>query len=357
MKRILVAPLDWGLGHATRCIPIIRELMKRECEVLIAGSGDSLLLLKNEFPHVTCLALPGYHPVYPSGENMVLKMGVQIPKFINVINKEHRYIESIIEEHHIDLVISDNRYGCWSAKIPSVFMTHQLNILMPKGWGWLSWVVRLLNKRFIKKFSFCWIPDHADPERSLSGALSKVAKNELGHITHIGPLSRFSPNRGGSSNKFDIVCIFSGPEPQRSIFEKKVNEQLGNSGLRYFVARGVLPQKFSLQDNEVDFLNSEALQTVISQSSLVIARSGYSTIMDLAALGKKGILVPTPGQTEQEYLADRWKEKGVLYSMPQQSFDLGIAMRESEFYTGFKMDPTPVSKQFVNALNELLDKI
>jgi uncharacterized protein (TIGR00661 family) len=356
MKRILVTPLDWGLGHATRCIPIIRELLKRECKVLIAGSGDSLLLLKNEFPHLTCLALPGYHPVYPSGENMVLKMGIQVPKFINVINKEHRYVESIIEEHAIDLVISDNRYGCWSAKIPSVFMTHQLNILMPKGWGWLSRLVGFLNKRLIKKFSFCWIPDYADPERSLSGTLSKATKYEVEHITHIGPLSRFSP-KCDSSSRFDVLCIFSGPEPQRSIFEKKVNEQLGNSGLRYFVTRGVLSQKLSSQDNEVDFLNSEALQTVISQSSLVIARSGYSTIMDLAALGKKAILVPTPGQTEQEYLADRWKEKGVLYSMPQHNFDLGIAIKESEFYTGFKIDPRPVSAQFVHALNELLDKI
>lgn len=356
MKRILVTPLDWGLGHATRCIPIIRELLKRECDVLIAGSGDSLLLLKNEFPHLTCLAIPGYRPVYSSGENVILKMGIQVPKFINVIEKEHRCIESIIEKHHIDLVISDNRYGCWSAKIPSVFITHQLNILMPKGWGWLSSLVGLLNKRFIKKFSVCWVPDYADQEASLSGTLSEVNKYGFKDIVHIGPLSRFRHNGQGGS-KYDVLCIFSGPEPQRSIFEKTVNDQLRNSGLRYFVTRGVFSHEFSSRENEVDFLNSEALQTVISQSSLVIARSGYSTIMDLAALGKKGILVPTPGQTEQEYLADRWKEKGVLYTMPQRSFNLGVALRESEPYTGFKVGPNPETNQFVHALSKILGKI
>ncbi len=308
MNRILIAPMDWGLGHATRCVPIIRELLQRKCTVFIAGSGNSLALLKNEFPFLTFFLLQGYDPIYPSNSNMVWMMARQFIKFNKVIKKEHEQVEALINELEIDLVISDNRYGCWSAKIPTVIITHQLNILMPKSLWWLAKVVRSLNERMIKKFSFCWVPDYRDAELSLAGKLATYNENSLKNIAHIGPLSRFC-NRNSTERKYDVICIFSGPEPQRSIFEKIVIDQLSVSGLRYFVASGIPLQAVSLGKNEVEFLNSEELQTVISQSSMVIARSGYSMIMDLAALGKKAILIPTPGQTEQEYLAMQMERK------------------------------------------------
>ena len=172
---------------------------------------------------------------------------------------------------------------------------------------------------------------------SLSGKLSQHDGAAFHHVTHIGPLSRFR-HSNNIEHKYDLVCVFSGPEPQRNIFEEKVREQLRSSGLRYFVIRGVYSAINSGDENGAEFLNSEGLQAVISQSSLVIARSGYSTIMDLAVLGKKGILVPTPGQTEQEYLADRWKKKGVFYSVPQDSFNLRAVLEESKSYTGFRVD-------------------
>jgi len=238
MKKILITPLDWGLGHATRCIPIIRELLKRGCIVLIAGSGNSLLLLKNEFPHLTFYTLSAYSPVYSRSQSMIWKIVSQIPKFIEVMRKEHQQIQVLIENHKIDFIISDNRYGCWSAKIPSVFITHQLNILMPNGLKWIEPLVRQVNKRLIKKFSTCWIPDYAEKTLSFSGKLSQQDGDALRHITHIGPLSRFR-HTNNIEHKYDLVCIFSGPEPQRNIFEEKVREQLQSSGLRYFVVRGV----------------------------------------------------------------------------------------------------------------------
>ena len=335
MKRILVTPLDWGLGHATRCIPIIRELLNRHCIVFIAGNGDSLALLKHEFPGLHYCNMPGYHPVYSSGDSMVLKMIRQFPKFLNAISEEHREIESIIEANKIDVVISDNRYGCWSAKIPSIFITHQLNILMPKRFSWLSKVINSYNKQFIKKFTCCWIPDYPGDENSLSGKLSQVNwKHDTG-VIHIGPLSRFSPSRNVAA-QYDVACILSGPEPQRSIFEDIAVSQLKRSALRYVIVRGVLQTQEKKIPDAVPFLNSYDLQDVISKSSLVIARSGYSTIMDLAALHKNGIVVPTPGQTEQEYLADRWSERGVLYATTQNSFNLEIALKGSSLCTGFK---------------------
>jgi len=285
---------------------------------------------------------------------MIWKILSQIPKFIKVIREEHQQIQVLIEKHKIDVIISDNRYGCWSAKIPSVFMTHQLNILMPDGLKWIEPLVRRVNKRLIKKFSTCWVPDYAEKTSSLSGKLSQLNGGSFRHVIHIGPLSRFR-HANNIEHKYDLVCIFSGPEPQRNIFEEKVRDQLQSSGLRYFVVRGVYSPDNSSDEKGAEFLNSEGLQSVISQSSLVIARSGYSTIMDLAVLGKKGILVPTPGQTEQEYLADRWKKKGVFYSVPQDRFNLRAVLEESKSYTGFRVD-NGASAELSNALDELLKR-
>lgn len=352
MKKILITPLDWGLGHASRCVPIIRELLQRGCTVLIAGSGDSLLLLKNEFPHLTFFTLSAYSPVYSRTQSMIWKIVSQIPKFANVIRKEHEQIETLIEDHKIDFVISDNRYGCWSSKIPSVFITHQLNILMPKGLKWVEALIGMINRWLIGKFSACWIPDYADRESSLSGKLSEH-NGAFKRLCHIGPLSRFHRIINGK-HKYDVVCVFSGPEPQRNIFAEKIREQLQSSGLRYFIICGVYSSTQSSKENEVEFLNSEGLQTVISQSPLVIARSGYSTIMDLAVSGRKGILVPTPGQTEQEYLADRWKKKGIFYSVPQDDFNLRAVLEESKSYTGFRANGG-ASAELSNALDELLN--
>lgn len=335
MNRILITPLDWGLGHATRCIPVIRELLKRRCTVFIAGNGDSLALLKNEFPSLTYFNLPGYNPVYSSGGSMVVKMAFQIPKFMSVINNEHKLVESIIQANKIDLVISDNRYGCWSAKVTSIFMTHQLNIQIPERYRWLSKPLKDFNRRLMNKFSTCWIPDYPDKENNLSGELSAIDNMEIGRFVHIGPLSRFN-HATATNGEYDVVCILSGPEPQRSIFEDKVVGQLEASGLRYIVVRGVFGKTRNALPHAVSFLNSEALQDVILKSSLVVARSGYSTIMDLLALRKNAIVVPTPGQTEQEYLADRWSKRGVLQTMTQDDFNLHNGMKESSRFTGFK---------------------
>jgi uncharacterized protein (TIGR00661 family) len=335
MKRVLVAPMDWGLGHATRCIPIIRELINRNCEVFLAGSGDSLQLLRNEFPQFPFFLLPGYQPVYPSSGSMVWKMAMQLPKFSLVIRKEHRHIERIILLNNIELIISDNRYGCWSDRIPSVFITHQRNILMPQGFLWLAGWVNRLNDSMIKRFTCCWIPDFPD-SYSLAGILAvHPAKGRIHPTRFIGVLSRFSPPKE-QKVKYDLACILSGPEPQRSILEEIVVKQLQQSGLKYILVRGLLSPQRSLDDkNVVDFLSGDELQTVIEESKYVIARSGYSTVMDLAKLGSKAIFVPTPGQTEQEYLAARLMDRKVAYAMEQHRFDLTIAWKESQHYTGF----------------------
>src|SRR6478609_3806099 len=158
-KRVLVAPLDWGLGHATRCIPIIHELLKRNCEVSIATSGDALLLLKAEFPELQFFELPSYQVTYSRSIPFVTNIFLQLQKFLLVISKEHECVRKIIIEHKVDLVISDNRFGCWSKLVPSVMISHQTNILMPFHLKWLQPVINFFNRSQIKKFTECWIPD------------------------------------------------------------------------------------------------------------------------------------------------------------------------------------------------------
>jgi uncharacterized protein (TIGR00661 family) len=357
MKTILITPLDWGLGHATRCIPIVQEFLKRKCKVLLGGSGDSIRLLKNEFPDLQYLELPGYHPVYPSNGSMVTKMALQVPKFLKVINEEHKRIETIIQQHKVDLLISDNRYGCWSQSIPSVFITHQLNILMPKGFGWLQKVVGHFNNKLIKNFTYCWIPDYAEHERSLSGDLSRH-HGSCNNTIYVGPLSRFSRIAAvepmHEEIKFDVTCILSGPEPQRSIFEQILSRQLKDSGLRYFIVSGVFSNEMTASGSVTGVITSGKLRSIILQSATIIARSGYSTIMDLAALGKKAILVPTPGQTEQEYLARRFHHQRFFFTMLQQSFDLQVALRESKKFNGIPSDNESSFKLLGQAIDERL---
>lgn len=350
MKRVLISPLDWGLGHATRCIPVIRELQFRGCEVVIAGSGASLELLKQEFPDLSCFPLPGYHPRYPSKGSMVWTMAYQLPHFLSVVSEEHKAIETLIKTENIDLLISDNRYGCWSSGIPSVFITHQSNILMPRRFGWLQKFVGRLNERMMKRFDACWIPDFPD-DHSLAGDLIAFGNADLRiRKEFIGSLSRFETNTN-VPKKYDVVAIFSGPEPQRTILESIVVPQLKASALQYLAIRGLPEARTPQPDTRlVNFLSSRELQECIEAADLVIARSGYSTVMDMQALGKKAVFIPTPGQTEQEYLAHRLMEKGIAFYMKQNDFDLHAALSQSRNFSGFRVLPKN------NYLKDALDK-
>jgi uncharacterized protein (TIGR00661 family) len=332
MKRVLVAPLDWGLGHATRCIPIIKVLLESGCEVILAGSGASLALLKTEFPELKTEELPGYKPTYPASGSMMIKLALQAPKFFNAVLKENSATEKLVEKHQINFVISDNRYGCYSREVPSVFITHQLKLIAPAGWGWLATFANYVTHIFMKRFSECWVPDL--PGSVLSGKLSRTENQQ---IKFIGPLSRLSTYP--KTIKHDLLAIISGPEPQRTFFEQLIIREVVKSDLKALIVRGVIgTERKMIADGVevVDHLNSEKLSEAMAASKLVLSRSGYSTILDLARLGKKAIFVPTPGQTEQEYLAHRFKELQVAYFMDQKSFSLAHALDESEKYTGFE---------------------
>jgi len=335
MKRVLVTPLDWGLGHATRCVPIIRALAGLKCEVILGGSGPSLELLKREFPELKSVVLPGYNPVYPASGSMMFTLALQAGKFVRVVQQEHNLVQKIIQDEKIDVIISDNRYGCYSKEIPSVFITHQLTLPSTSGWKWLGWLATRVTRYYSTKFTTCWVPDY--PGSILSGKLSATTDSR---IRFIGPLSRFHEREENTHEyRYAIAALISGPEPQRSLFENVITHQIRDSGLKALIVRGVIADsRTSLSDQVevIDHLDGNQLEEVILNSSIVVARSGYSTIMDLVKLKKKAIFVPTPGQTEQEYLAHRFSQLGIAYSSSQKSFSLQNALRKSGSYSGFK---------------------
>ena len=303
-KKVLVCPLDWGFGHATRCIPIIRSLIQQQAEVIIAAAPSIKSLLQNEFPNLECVDVFGYDVKYSSSLPLEVKLILQVPRLLNVVKRENEWLDKIIDELKIDTVVSDNRYGLYSKKAHCIFITHQLFIPAPV----LKNRVNKKNHSFIGNFNECWVPDHQGAE-NLSGELSH-GEHRLENVKYIGPLSRFSKPKEEVKKKYDYCFLLSGVEPQRSILEKKllavIRSRPGGTKKIVFI-RGI---KDPVTNPEVSgnielysFLNGDELQDKILKSDCVICRSGYSGIMDLAALNKKAILIPTPGQNEQEYLA------------------------------------------------------
>jgi len=338
-KKVLICPLDWGLGHAGRDVQIIDELLNAGFEVIIGADNAPLFFLCQYFPNLPFVKMPSFKIEYPAYGSMVLKMLVSMPKILFGIIKEHYQLKRIIKQNNIDIVISDNRYGLWNKKVHTIFISHQVFIKTPFKNLLLESLINRLNHWFIAKFNECWIPDFPG-EFNLSGTLSHNAKLPL-NAFFIGILSRFKLQNNNISksfelsSKYDILLIISGPEPQRSIFEKNCVVQISISGYSALVVQGKPLEKSSEQIGKIRFvnhLNSRQLYQLIIETPIIISRSGYSTIMDLTVLGNSAILVPTPGQTEQEYLAKIMLEKKWFYTVSQAKFNLDEAIVSMKNY-------------------------
>lgn len=327
-KRILIVPLDWGLGHATRDIPIIQTLLDAGCEVLIAAEGKHAALLGQEFPQLPLLALSGYRITYTQKEqNFGWKIVQQIPKIWRAVRHEQYWLRRVVREHKIDAVISDNRFGLYHRKIPTVFISHQLRILTPFG-GWIERWLHRINYYYIAKYSACWVPDFPGAE-GLAGILSHPDPLPP-NIHYLGCLSRFE-KKEGIQKKYDLLVLLSGPEPQRTKLEQLILAQIPLLSFKTVIVSGLPGTPFDRQLSEtvrqVNHLGAADLNQALQESELVISRSGYTTVMDLAKLNKKAILIPTPGQSEQEYLAQYLMQKGFFYAVPQGQFILLEALK------------------------------
>lgn len=296
--------------------------------VVIAGSGPSLDLLKIEFPSCRFFEIPSYDISYSKSIPLLFYLLSRTPSLLAVIRKENNHIREIVDREKIDCIISDNRYGCYHKKIPSAIIIHQLSLQLPMV---LKGIADNYNTRFIRRFNECWVPDA--PERKLSGKLSTspylVPK-------FIGPLSRMKKS-SSSDQSFKVLGLISGPEPHRTSFDDQLTRELQSSNINYKLVRG-LPSQPTTHNHIYNHLPSDELNKLIEGADVIVSRSGYSTIMDLAALGKKAIFVPTPGQTEQLYLAKELDRQKIAVMMLQKKFSLKSALEQLHDYTGFTYD-------------------
>lgn len=347
-KRILVAPLDWGLGHATRCIPIIRYLIELGHVPVIASDKRPLELLKEEFPNQEFYQMPGYNIEYPDGAGMAWKMFRSTPHILKMIRWEHDELPSLLKKLKLDGVISDNRFGLHTDLIPCVYMTHQVMIKAPMFEG----LLHKMHMDYARKFSRCWVPDLPESP-GLSGDLGhRFPLPENGQ--HIGPLSRFAPN--DSERLIDMVCVISGPEPQRTRFESIILKQLDSFKGSAVVVAGTpeIKEERTTENGHriVPHLSANQLQELMSKAKVVLSRSGYSTVMDLSVIGGKAIFVPTPGQTEQQYLANLFHAEGLHLKAKQNSLNLPELLKQVEAFKGF--EPTACSI-FKDAVKEFVE--
>ncbi|MCZ8286244.1 MAG: glycosyltransferase, partial [Bacteroidia bacterium] len=297
--------MDWGLGHATRCVPLIRQLMKDNSLILGITPGTAPVL-KAEFPDLKTVAIEPYNIRYSKSLPLLLKLLSDAPRIAAVIKKEQEQLNIMVQEHGIDLVISDNRLGLYHEKVESIYMTHQLRI---KAGMW-SAVANRIHRRYMQTFDKVWVPDFEDREQALAGELSE--NPGLDHVQYIGPLSRLNPETKKSSS-IDYLVLLSGVEPQRSMLEEALCLAFRHTKKKVVFVRGSktappmsLPENISV----VTFADAAQLSQLIADAETIICRSGYSSLMDLYHFQKKQmVLVPTPGQSEQEYLAQHWKDR------------------------------------------------
>lgn len=329
-KTILIAPLNWGLGHATRCIPIIKALQENNFIPIIASDGIALALLRKEFPYIQTLELPSYQIEYAkNGKNFKWKLLKNLPKMMEAIWEEKRLVKKWVKKYAIEGIISDNRLGVFSPKVPSVFITHQLNVMT----GNTTWITSILHQKIIKKYTECWVPD-IENAPNLTGKLGHLKTNTL-DLKYIGPLSRL--HKKEVPQKYDLMVILSGPEPQRGILEELLKREVLRFDGKVVFIKGIVEKEQKKEEIEnityYNFMNTRQIEQTFNESEIVLSRSGYTTIMDLAVLQKKAFFIPTPGQYEQEYLAKKLKNNNLVPYVEQDNFRIE-ALAEIKNYQG-----------------------
>lgn len=320
-RHVVVAPLNWGLGHATRSMPIIRELLKQGHRVTVASDGLALKLMQSEFPSLDFWELPGYGVHYQ--KPVLLSLTRQIPDIQRIIRQEHLKILDRLKASHANVIISDNRYGVWHPDIPSILITHQIQL--PIGRRMTKFMNPWLG-RYLNPFREIWVPDFAPPDH-LTGYMTETRDSR---VVRIGPLTRFA--QCDLEENIDLLVLISGPEPARTRWETHILQEAARLPYQQMVLLRGLPGEASRlrHSNERltihNHLPAHALNTLIGKSRAIICRAGYSTIMDLMVMGKSAIMVPTPGQPEQEYLARRLDNKHLAVVRYTELFDIQQAV-------------------------------
>ncbi len=339
-KTVLVAALNWGIGHATRDIPIINRLLKRGANVILASDGAAKNVWQREFPDLQVLELPSWNIKYQKRGSFIFKMATRVPYILKAVANERRIVRNFVKEHNIDAIISDNRFGVWHPNVYNVFITHQIDMRMGPYLYWAEPFLYMYNKSQIKKYQALWVPDY-EGKRNLAGALAHKHK-PIDNITFLGPVSRFMDVWDGQFPlpEYDICAVLSGVEPQRTLFEEKLINQLKSmTDLKVVLVQGISGKDefyevrpgFQVRS----FMQTDELMNLFLKSKCIICRSGYSTVLDLAVLQQKALMVATPGQTEQVYLGKWLEKRGFIVSANQKKLDVKAELARLENVEGF----------------------
>lgn len=323
--KIFFPVLNWGLGHASRSLPLIRKYLDQGHDVIAASDGEALTMLRRELPDQKVLQLPAYG-IHYSSKYMPFNMLRYGPGMLKAMKTENELTAAIVKREKIDCIITDNRYGCYHKEIPSALITNQLQVFT--GQKLLDIYIRRQIRGWFKKFSEIWIPDHLPPD-NITGDLSGIDTSPVPKY-YLGVISEL--NCRPSAGEYDAVAVISGPEPQRTLFEELVIKQLSALKGRYAIVCGRPDTDDTIREEKnltiIPYMTRSQLSGLLNKTGIVIARSGYTTLMDLSKTGHKAILCPTPGQYEQIYLADRLATLGQCIYRRQENINLASALTE-----------------------------
>ncbi len=304
-------------------MPLIRKFLSVGFKVIIAAGGDQKILMQSVFPQLEFVEIKGYSIRYGSTKwKTLLKIFFQIPKILIAINSEKKWLKRFVNEKHLDVIVSDNRFGLHHKSIVSVFVTHQLGIKTSLG-KFADKIAQQINYHFINQFDYCWVPDCSN-DIHLAGELSHPAAKPAIPVLYTGLLSAIQKEPLSVTNP--LLLLLYGTEPQRTIFEHLLFQQLYQLAQPAILVRGLPSSTTTIPAREgltvYNYLSGRQLQQVINASAIIVCRAGYSTLMDVLPLGKRCIVVPTPGQAEQEYLAHWLSMQGYVCACPQQDLQL-----------------------------------
>ncbi|MEJ2216257.1 MAG: glycosyltransferase [Gemmatimonadota bacterium] len=353
--RVLFAVHDWGLGHATRDLVLIRALLAEGHRVTVLSHGRALRLLEGELDSrcefVALRDIP--KPLSRRPFWFYVRMSLALPSVFYTFHRERRLVRQLHDAQPLDCIVSDSRFGVWLSDVPSLQLFHSLRQIIPGRPRGLEKLVECAQRRMLGGADRILIPDASHD--GLAGDLSHDPHCDWGgRLEYIGPLA--SIRRRDVDQDIDFFISVSGAEPQRTIFERLVLEQAHDLPGRVVVALG-RPDGAPVirEDGRItvhSYLNRERQEDIMNRAALVVTRSGYSTLMELAELGRKALLVPTPGQSEQEYLARYHEARGHLHAVRQAELNLARDVRIAAGYAG--LPPLPSAQESVQRFMDVL---
>jgi UDP:flavonoid glycosyltransferase YjiC (YdhE family) len=352
MGHVFLSPLNWGLGHSTRDIPIIKELLSKGHEVTIGTSGNALALLKRECPECNFIVFKDYPAPYSASRFFLPKFVASIPILLRAMARERKKLDQILRGNRFDLIISDNRMGVYSSKIPSYFITHQLRFSLPSYLYPFEMLTIPINSFFHTKYEGVIVPD-INPNGGSLNLSGKLCRSNLDATNKRAYYAGILTSTGKKlvDEDLDYLIIVSGPEPQRTKLEEIIMKQMQKLPGEKVVLLGS-PQeedhkKLDEHTTVHSYVSTDEKVELMNRARFLITRSGYTTMMEMAELDKKhGLFTPTPGQTEQEYLSSYYAKLGWFLSRSQYKIKLPDDVDAAMQYHGFpKMTKTKENVQ------------